>query len=266
VVLPMVLGAGLIAAFVAHSLRSRITPLIEVVLFRNRSFAAAAATTFCFGAALYGGMLLLPLYYQVVRGDSALNAGLLMAPQGLGAALVMPLAGKLTDRFGAGRVVPFGLVVVILGTIPYTQLGAHTAYAYLALSLFARGIGFGFVMMPAMAAAYQTLSRDRVPRASTAINIVQRVGGSIGTALVAVVLEHQISVQVHGLSGGLSSASTASSAQRIAIAPPLATAFGNTFWWAVALSAVALVPALLLPRRPPDRVSDADADRSVLVE
>jgi len=266
VVLPVVVGAGLIVAFVAHSLRSRITPLIEIVLFRNRSFAAAAATTFCFGAALYGGMLLLPLYYQVVRGDSALNAGLLMAPQGLGAALVMPLAGKLTDRFGAGRVVPFGLVVVILGTIPYTQLGAHTAYAYLAGSLFLRGIGFGFVMMPAMAAAYQTLSRDRVPRASTAINIVQRVGGSIGTALVAVVLEHQISVQVHGLSGGLSSASTASSAARIAIAPPLATAFGNTFWWAVALSAVALVPALLLPRRPPDRVPDPDQERSVLVE
>jgi hypothetical protein len=83
---------------------------------------------------------------------------------------------------------------------------------------------------------------------------------------VAVVLEHQISVQVHGLSGGLSSASTASSAQRIAIAPPLATAFGNTFWWAVGLAAVALVPALLLPRRPPDRVADPDPDRSVLVE
>jgi hypothetical protein len=64
----MVLGAVLIVAFVAHGLRSKITPLIEVILFRNRSFASAAATTFCFGAALFGGMLLLPLYYQVVRG------------------------------------------------------------------------------------------------------------------------------------------------------------------------------------------------------
>jgi EmrB/QacA subfamily drug resistance transporter len=266
VVVPIIVGTGLIIGFVAHSLRSKITPLIEVVLFGDRSFAAAAATTFCFGAALYGGMLLLPLYYQVVRGDSALSAGLLMAPQGLGAAVVMPLAGKLTDRFGAGRIVPAGLVVVIAGTFVYTQLGAHTSYALLAVSLCVRGIGFGFVMMPAMAAAYQTLSRDRVPRASTAINIAQRVGGSIGTALVAVVLEHQISVQVHGLSGGLSAASTASTAQRITIAQPLATAFGNTFWWALGLGALALVPAILLPRRPASAVTDPSADGVVMVE
>ena len=112
VVVPMVLGRGLVVAFVLHALRTKITPLIEVVLFAEPQFAAAAATTFCFGAALYGGMLLLPLYYQVVRGTDALNAGLLMAPQGIGAALVMPLAGKLTDRYGAGRVVPAGLLVV----------------------------------------------------------------------------------------------------------------------------------------------------------
>jgi Na+/melibiose symporter-like transporter len=254
---------------VGHALRSKITPLIEVVLFRNRSFAAAAATTFFFGAALYGGMLLLPLYYQVVRGESALNAGLLMAPQGIGAALVMPLAGKLTDRFGAGRIVPGGLVVAALGTVAYTQLGAHTSYALLAASLFVRGIGFGFVMMPAMAAAYQDLTRDRVPRASTAINIVQRVGGSIGTALVAVVLTHQISVQAHGHTGGLSAVSTISPAARALIAQPLSAAFGSTFWWPLGLTVVALVPAFLLPRIGAGSVgADAGAkpEAGVLVE
>jgi EmrB/QacA subfamily drug resistance transporter len=265
VVLPIATGAALIGGFVVHALRSKITPLIEVILFRNRSFAAAAATTFCFGASLFGGMLLLPLYYQVVRGESALSAGLLMAPQGIGAALVMPLAGKLTDRYGAGRIVPTGLVVAVLGTVAYTQLGAHTGYVLLATSLFVRGIGFGFVMMPAMAAAYQTLSRDRVPRASTAINIVQRVGGSIGTALVAVVLEHQISVQVGG-AGGLSGVSTASPVERAIHAQPLSVAFGNTFWWALGMTAVALVPALLLPRRPPDQQELPSPDEAVLVE
>ena len=104
--------------------------------------------------------------------------------------------------------VPAGLVVAALGTVAYTQLGAHTGFGFLAVSLFVRGIGFGFVMMPAISAAYQTLAAPQVPRASTAINIVQRVGGSIGTALVAVVLEHQISVQAHGLAGGLSTADT----------------------------------------------------------
>ncbi len=266
VALPIVAGAALIIGFVLHALRSRITPLIEVILFRNRSFAAAAVTSFCFGASLFGGMLLLPLYYQVVRGESALSAGLLMAPQGIGAALVMPLAGKLTDQYGAGRIVPGGLLVAILGTVAYTQLGAHTGYALLATSLFVRGIGFGFVMMPAMAAAYQTLSREQVPRASTAINIVQRVGGSIGTALVAVVLEHQISVQIHGASGGLSGVSGVTAAERARIAQPLSVAFGHTFWWALGLTAVALVPALLLPRRPAEDVVSPREGDDLLVD
>ena len=248
VFVPAVGGLVLIGAFVLHALRTKLTPLIEVVLFRDRQFAAAAATTFFFGAALFGGMLLLPLYYQVARGQTALTAGLLMAPQGIGAAMVMPLAGKLTDRYGAGRIVPAGLVVVSLATLAYTQLGPHTSFALLAVSLFVRGLGFGFVMMPAISAAYKTLAPHQVPRASTAINIVQRVGGSIGTALVAVVLDHQISERVKGLAGGLSGASTASTAVVARVAAPLASAFGATFWWVVGMTVVALVPALMLSR------------------
>jgi EmrB/QacA subfamily drug resistance transporter len=250
VFVPIAVGLGLVAAFVWHALHTKITPLIEVLLFRDRQFAAASATTFFFGAALFGGMFLLPLYYQVVRGQTPLTAGLLMAPQGIGAAMVMPLAGKLTDRYGSGRVVPVGMLVVTLATLVYTQLGAHTSFAVLAVSLFIRGIGFGFVMMPAISAAYQTLAAPQVPRASTAINIVQRVGGSIGTALVAVVLEHQIRVQVHGLTGGLTEATTAPATEMAKVAQPLANAFGNTFWWVVGMTLVAMIPALLLVRAP----------------
>jgi len=132
----------------------------------------------------------------------------------------------------------------------YTQLGAHTSFAVLGGSLFLRGVGFGFVMMPAISAAYQTLDAPQVPRASTAINIVQRVGGSIGTALVAVVLEHQISVQVHALSGGLTGAATAPPGVVAKVAQPFASAFGHTFWWVVGMTTVALIPALLLVRGP----------------
>ena len=92
-----------------HSLRAT-RPLIDVRLFRVRTFSAAASTTFLVGAALFGAMIILPLYYQVARGEDALTAGLLMAPQGLGAALAMPLAGRLTDRVGGGRVALVGLI------------------------------------------------------------------------------------------------------------------------------------------------------------
>ena len=71
-------------------------------------------------------MFLLPLYYQVVRGQSALMAGLLMAPQGIGAALVMRKAGDITDRVGARRVVPLGVVLIIAGSLPYVFVTAST--------------------------------------------------------------------------------------------------------------------------------------------
>ena len=125
---PIVAGLALIGAFAIYSYRAP-RPLIDVRLFRSRGFSAATATTFFIGAALFGAMLLLPLYYQVARGESPLTAGLLIAPQGLGAALVMPISGRLTDRIGGGRVALFGTAVVALATIPFAFVGAHTSYS-----------------------------------------------------------------------------------------------------------------------------------------
>ena len=105
-----------------------------------------------------------------------------------------------------------------------------------------------------------------MPRASTAINIVQRVGGSIGTALVAVVLTHQIDSQVHGQTGGLSAVSTISAAARVRIQQPLATAFGHTFWWPLGLTVLGLVPAVLLPRVRAGDGTLATAEEGLLVE
>jgi EmrB/QacA subfamily drug resistance transporter len=241
-------GGALVAAFVLHALRTRAEALLDVRLFADHHFSAAAGTVFLFGVSLFGAMLLLPLYYQVVRDESALTAGLLLAPQGLGAAAAMPVAGRLTDRLGAGRVVPLGLLLALAGTVAYTQVGSDTSYALLAGSLVVRGLGLGATMMPSMAAAYQTLRRDQVPRAAPTLNIIMRVGGSLGTALLAVVLARFISSNIPGATGSLSTAT--SGARHAGAAAPLADAFASTFWLAFALTAVAVLPALLLPRRP----------------
>ncbi len=90
-------------------------------LFNNQTVRASALTTLFFGSAFFGAMLLLPLYYQIVRGESALDAGLLLAPQGIGAMITMPIAGRLTDHTGAGRIVLVGLALVTLGTLPFAQ-------------------------------------------------------------------------------------------------------------------------------------------------
>jgi MFS family permease len=175
----------------------------------------------------------MPLYFQVARGQSPLEAGLLMAPQGIGAALGMNRAGRLTDRVGGGLVVVAGLLVLMAGTVAFTQVEPETPYWLLEVSMVVRGVGLGFAMMPAMAAAYATLERRQVPRATPMLNVVQRVGGSIGTAILAVVLQQQLV----GLGSGPPPSASAVSA-----------AFAHTYWWALAMSAAALVPALVLVR------------------
>jgi EmrB/QacA subfamily drug resistance transporter len=258
--LPMIAGIVLVVLFVLHSLRSD-HPLLDLRLFKVRAFSAAAGVTVLFGSAMFGAMLLFPLYYQIVRGQSALDAGLLMAPQGLGAAVMMPISGRIVDRGAAGKVVLCGLPLVALGYFTYTQLGADTSYALLAGSLFVAGLGTGATMMPSMAAAYQTLSHAAVPRATTTLNILMRVGGSIGTALFAVVLQHQFrdvaqaggaAAGAGGGESGLGAIASIPEAARDRVAPALAEAFAHTFWWPVAILLLALIPALMLPRRRPD--------------
>jgi EmrB/QacA subfamily drug resistance transporter len=243
---PIVVGLVLVALFVRHAWRAE-RPLIDVRLFRDRVFAAASATTFLIGGALFGAMIILPLYYQVARGESALTAGLLMAPQGLGAAAAMPIAGKLTDKLGGGRVAVAGLLILTVGTIPFAFLKSDTSYTLLALLLVLRGLGIGSSMMPSMAAAYASLERAAVPRATSALNVVQRVGGSLGTALLAVVLQGQIKDQLGGAGGaGGGTLERLPDNVRARVAEPLADAFANTFWWAVGMSVLALVPAVVL--------------------
>jgi EmrB/QacA subfamily drug resistance transporter len=265
--LPVLTGLALVAGFVRHAWCSD-SPLVDVRLFRGRGFSAAGATVFLVGGALFGALLLLPLYYQVARGESPLDAGLLMAPQGVGAALGMNRAGRLVDRVGGGRVVIAGLLMLMAGTVAFTQVAPDTSFWLLGGSLVLRGFGLGFTMMPAMAAAYATIDRAEVPRATPMLNVLQRVGGSLGTAVLAVVLERSITSQLRGAGAGAGGAGGSLGAipegARTRVAEPLATAFAHTYWWAMAITALALVPAAVLAvterRAARERAAATDSD------
>lgn len=244
-------GILLLAAFVLHSLRRGPSALIDVRLFANRDFSAASATIFFLGFGMFGAMLLLPLYYQIVRGNGALDAGLLLAPQGLGAAMSMPLAGLITDRIGARWVVLPGIALALIGTYFFTQVGANTSELFLGIALFVRGFGLGSTTMPAMAAGFLTIRHEAVARASAAINIVRQIGGSFGTAILAVVLVGQITSRVpaSGAGAGLSAIGSIPPALLEHLAPLLASSFGQTFWLAFALTAIVFIPAMFLPNK-----------------
>jgi len=183
---------------------------------------------FCLAAALFGAMILLPLYWQEVRHQSLIATGLLVAPQGLGGALALPFAGKLSDRLGGGPPALFGVTLCAAATIPFGLIGAHTPILWLSVAMFVRGIGIGFGFMPAMTAAFASLQRSELPDATPQLNVFQRVGGSIGTALLAVVLQR-----------ALAGAHTPTAQ---------AAAYGTAFWASAALAALAIIPCILLVR------------------
>jgi predicted MFS family arabinose efflux permease len=226
-VIPVILGVALVALFVAHTRRVE-HPLLDLKLYSIPAFSAASVVTFCLGAAMFGAMILLPLYFQTVRGQDALQTGLLLIPQGIGGGIGMGLSGRVTERLGAGRCALIGGVILSLATVPFTMIGASTPFVLIAAPMVARGLGVGLAFMPAMTAAFSVLAPDQVNDASPQLSVLQRVGGSLGTTIIAVVLE-----------GNLVGARTPAAA---------AAAFAHTYWWVLAASIVALVPTAMLAR------------------
>ena len=227
VVGPIVAGVVLAGVFCWHALRVE-RPLLDIRLYANRVFAAASLTTFGLGAALFGAMILVPYYYQSVRHESVIVTGLLTGPQGLGMLLVMPLAGRFSDRFGGGRVALAGVSLLSLSTIPLAFIGASTSIVYLSLVLVLRGVGIGFSFMPAMTAAFASLRSDQLSDATPQLNVVQRIGGAIGVAVLAVVLQRSTE-HAHSVAA-------------------LAGGYGTAFWWSVGICVASLIPCLVLLR------------------
>ena len=249
---PTLLGVLLIAAWFVHSWRSP-NPLIDLRTFAHTRAGAAAGTFLLFAISVFGSMLLVPLYYQTVRGASALQAGLLLAPGGFGAMLMMPLSGRLTDRYGPTWLPATGLPFVAVGLIPFALVGPHTSYVILCAGNFVQGLGMGLAMMPNMTAAMQAVPASAIARTSTAMNIIRQAGASIGTAVLSVILATAITSNLTRVissrasgsgSGGLATLQHLPASAHAAIAKPLADAFGSTFVWALVLILVALIPAV----------------------
>jgi EmrB/QacA subfamily drug resistance transporter len=228
-VLPLVAGVVMLAAFVVRSARiSR--PLLDVRLYRNTAYAASSLMNFAVGATVFGAMILMPLYYQSVRHLDPVQTGLLVAPTGVGVALMTRLASSLTDRIGSGRTALAGGLIAAVGTVPFMLLGADTSYVWLTFAGLVRGAGIALIMIPAMAAVYRAIPVTKISDGTTQVNVLNRLGGSTGTAVFTVILQHALT-------------------SRAAAAPAAAAAaYGDAFRWVLGAAILAALPALILAR------------------
>ncbi|MGB3697495.1 MAG: DHA2 family efflux MFS transporter permease subunit [Gordonia sp. (in: high G+C Gram-positive bacteria)] len=264
VYLPMIIGAVLIAGFIRHALRSS-NPLLDLRLFRNSTLRISVITMSLFAIAFFGASLLYPQYFIVVRGESTLAAGLLLAPQGIGAMLTMPIAGKMTDKIGPGKFVLGGLVLIAVGVSAFITLGTDTSYWFLCGALFVQGLGMGMTMMPIMSASLATLRGKEIADGSTLMNAIQQTSSSIGTAIITVIFTTMLlplSRAVMQAGGDPTKTGEAMVANGVNVQDPAAVAsagqsvisdiastYGDTFIIATALVALTLIPAFFLPRK-----------------
>lgn len=184
------LGAVLLLAFLRHSLRRGKAALVDVQLFRKVSFRAAAVTQFLSNAIVFGGQLIIPLLLLTGAGYSPGKTGVVLGFAGVGMLIAYPVVGRATGSFGPRRTSATGVVVALVCTLPFafafvsiTELST----AVVCLLLFARGAGLGSINIPSIAAAYTGIPRADILVATTAINIVQRLGGPVATTVLALV-------------------------------------------------------------------------------
>jgi EmrB/QacA subfamily drug resistance transporter len=267
VVVPTLLGIALVVAFVPWALRKRnIHPLVQLRLFTNRYMTVAVITMTLFAMAFFGASLLFTLYFQQVRGESPLSSGWLVAPQGFGAMLTMPVAGFLADKIGPGKVVLTGLVLDTVGMAMLIPVDDKTSYAYIITSFVIMGFGMGSTMMPVFTAALASLKDADIARGSTLMNITQQIAISMGTALFSVLLTNAYNshpstvLPTLAVQNGADPATVGLSPGQMAQGLHfMGQSFGGVYLVATVLVGLCLVPSFFLPRKPMEKPVDPAA-------
>jgi EmrB/QacA subfamily drug resistance transporter len=192
-------GAAVVAAllmlamFYASARRKGDASLIDLRLFEGETFAASLTSMFLMNGVAFAGQMLVPIYLVRECGFSPSRTGWLMAPLGLGMMCTYPFMGKLTDRFGVRQLAAGGAVLAGAGVATLAFMAAYGMILPLFVgALFVRGVGMSTIGVPSMSAAYASVARQDLPMATSAMNIIQRLGGPILTTMVATYLGWRI--------------------------------------------------------------------------
>ncbi|SHN63977.1 DHA2 family efflux MFS transporter permease subunit [Bradyrhizobium erythrophlei] len=225
----LVLSALLFVVFFWWVKRKKDDAIIDLRLFKNGIFSAAVVTQFLMMGISYAGQMLVPVFLARVGGLSPSEVGLLLAAQGLGMMCTYPFVGSLVERLGNRNVSAGGALAALAGTVPFIFLvNGGPASAVVAVALFVRGMGLSCIGIPTISAAYASVNREDLPMATTALNIVMRVGGPALTTLCAAFLGWRLAAQT---------------------ATPASNAYGAAFALLCAFHLVLCAAAMRLPRK-----------------
>lgn len=166
-------------------------PLLDFSFFKNPVFSLSTLTSSLVMMGMFGGVFLTPIYLQNIQGLSAIDTGLLMMPQSVAMAIMMPVSGKLFDKYG---VVPLGLIgvsIMAVTTYELHKLAVDTPNHWLNVILTIRGIGIGMCMMPLTTAGMNAIPRHLVGKASSLSNVMRQVAGSFGIAILTTIMSQR---------------------------------------------------------------------------
>ncbi|WP_427813602.1 MDR family MFS transporter [Enterococcus sp. 22-H-5-01] len=183
-------GIGIIClvVYIFYDRFKKHATVLPLTIFSHRSFKASSIGLFFANIAIMGPMLILPLFFQNFRHFSAMEAAIAMIPQGVGMLITRPLIGKMIDKLGAKYVVIVSLIISLIGTIPLVFVTNTTSMVWIALILFIRGTSFGGINLPLTSDAYTGLKDEELPDAGVGINIIENLGSSFGSAMIATVV------------------------------------------------------------------------------
>ncbi|MEH7418574.1 DHA2 family efflux MFS transporter permease subunit [Neobacillus drentensis] len=187
VVISLTVGAIFILAFIWRELTTD-KPMLDLRVFKYDIFALTTIISMIVNMAMFGAMILLPIYLQNIRGFTALESGLLMLPGAIIMGIMSPISGALFDKIGARWLGVIGLTITVITTWQFTKLSMTTSYTHLLLLYVFRMFGMSFIMMTIMTEGLNQLPRHLGAHGTAASNTARQIAGSIGTAFLVTVM------------------------------------------------------------------------------
>ncbi|UOB20966.1 DHA2 family efflux MFS transporter permease subunit [Macrococcus armenti] len=264
VILTMVIGLFFVALFVFREITMK-SPMMDLRALKYTGFSFTLLINVIVTMSLFGGMLLLPVYLQSIRGFSPLDSGLLLLPGSLLMGVMGPISGRFLDKFGIKPIAIFGLLIMTYATWELTKLSMDTPYKTILGIYVLRSFGMSFIMMPIMTAGMNALPQTMIPHGNAISNTIRQLAGSIGTAILVTVMTQQTTAHIGDIANSLDKTHPEIAGQFAEIGRSVGSqetggqlvmgylqkfatinGINDAFWVATALSALALLLSFFL--------------------